>query len=94
MSKYSWIWFIVISLIVIFSIYFIFRPSIQLENELKVWCNENGININECLFPSFTDCYSSCKSFNMSYMKIESGGFGMDNTNCWCKLNNTTRQIW
>ena len=47
-----------------------------LSNEVYLCICDKNIKIN-------ITC--DCKSFNMSYMKIESGGFGMSNTNCWCK---------
>lgn len=72
--------------------FFLWRPFIPLmkrEKEMVDYC-ENKLewecNLGDAM------CLLDCEKLNLEYFRYDGGGFG--SPECWCKINNSTKQIW
>lgn len=84
--------FTIIGIILLTIYLFVLKPEIEIDKQFKNWCADK--NINPCNYYSTPTCYNDCEKLGLEYFKIESGGFGYGNLNCWCKEGNSTKQIW
>ncbi len=66
--------------------------SVLEEGKRKSFCEENQIPSHRCDV-QVRECFNDCKGFGLEYFKVEEGSF-FGSPDCWCKLNNSTKQIW
>ena len=74
-------WLIIIILIAMMVYQFIFIQPRCSEKNLSFLCEEQEIR-----------CYDNCKELGMQYFNYERSWFS--NSDCWCRINNDTKQIW
>ncbi len=69
---------------IVFIVVMIVRPP-QREK-----CFERGLDKN--CGENKRECYDDCNKLEFEYFRYETGGFASEE--CWCKINNGTKQIW
>ena len=83
-------WVFIVNLIAVGAIYFYQHSQIH-QNEIIMNKACEDHNLSPC-YADVVLCYSNCRDIGYSYFKWEDGGFTSDN--CWCKVNNESKQIW
>ena len=80
----------VILIVILFGVWtFVFKPIIKEDRIMKDFCEQQIIT--PCSYPSI-ECYNNCNDFGLEYFRFDDGGFSSDE--CWCQVNNGTKQIW
>ena len=59
-------------------------------SENAKFCKEHNI-VSNC--NGAIDCYKDCEDLGLKSFKVENPSIG-SSADCWCKLNNETKQIW
>jgi len=69
---------------------FLIEDIIENETNKRNYCEQEGLE--DCYYDNVR-CHKDCeKRLGLEYFRFDSGGFSSDE--CWCKLNNETKQIW
>ena len=60
------------------------KSCLERENETNDWICEKGSD--------FRNCYYNCQDLGMRFFMYDISGFG--SAECWCQLENETKQIY
>ncbi len=73
----------IIGMVIFLVIMLIYPPQREmcLERELEKDCGSRT-----------RECYDDCNKLGFEYFRYDTGGFASEE--CWCKINNGTKQIW
>lgn len=91
MSKiFKTIILVLIIAVLIFLVWtFLLKNIVRTQIEMKNICEKE--NIHFCT-PDSVICFSNCLDLGMTYFRYDNSVFGSDE--CWCRVNNSTKQIW
>ena len=82
-------------LLLLFSVYVIvwapLVPLMEKEKEMIDYCEKKLDYKMKCSLGDAI-CLMNCEELNLEYFKYDNGGFG--SSECWCRINNETKQIW
>lgn len=65
------------------------KPMYEDSKEIQQFCDNN--NLYPC-YVKAPSCFLDCEKLGKDYWKFDTGGFA--SSECWCKVNNKTEQIW